>query len=226
MQSPAQALLVRRWPRAALPAPARYALRSRRWASTAADTKSEDRDRAGLEDVPNGREAVDEAVIYAPGPPPQEAPALSGHCTRFSIEDGAKTGAVSTDAQDQLKGAAVSEPDSSATTPSRRSNASAAFGFRTATGGRPSIGGAAPRTVLSPTQQRINAHILALQAQLVDARRVLADRAAHLSRRADAEFGRLGGRINEVTGYREVEAMKVVVVERGELLHFNERSLC
>jgi hypothetical protein len=40
-------------------------------------------------------------------------------------------------------------------------------------------------------------------------------RVNELGAQAGEEFGKLGGRINEVTGYREVENLKTQVVQRG-----------
>lgn len=204
MQSPAQALLLRRWPILVRPGSARQLVARSRCASTAAEPASKVRD--------DQQERLSS----------WERPLGSDHGLHVSsstIKEAAQDDAAHVSASSRADGAAAAIPPGASST--SRHPADTVI----------ELGGAKENTVhssdalhsstsptpaaLSPTQQRINAHIQALQAQLVEARRALAERAGHLSRRADAEFGRLGGRINEVTGYREVEAMKVVVVERG-----------
>ncbi len=66
-------------------------------------------------------------------------------------------------------------------------------------------------------QKRLDTHIAQLQRQLAQVRDHFSTRVADIGSKAEKEFGRLGGRINEVTGYKEVESLKVQVVEKGEI---------
>jgi hypothetical protein len=64
-------------------------------------------------------------------------------------------------------------------------------------------------------QRRISNHTKELQDQLAAVRAKVGKRVSELGAQAGEEFGKLGGRINEVTGYREVENLKTQVVQRG-----------
>lgn len=76
-------------------------------------------------------------------------------------------------------------------------------------------------------QTRLNEHIKTLRAEADALRRTLSvrteayrikasERAKVLEQNARVQFGMLGGRVNELTGYNEVERLKREVTERGE----------
>lgn len=67
------------------------------------------------------------------------------------------------------------------------------------------------------TQASLQAQELAqkMQKQIAELRGTLADQRRILGTRAKSEFAQLGGRINHITGYDEVERLKDEVVRRG-----------
>ena len=68
------------------------------------------------------------------------------------------------------------------------------------------------------TQATVQAQELAqkMSKQISELRGTLADQRRILGMRAKSEFAQLGGRINHITGYDEVERLKDEVVRRGE----------
>ena len=87
-------------------------------------------------------------------------------------------------------------------------------------------------------QARLNDHIKTLRTEADALRKTLSvrtevlrqrasERAKALEQGARVQFGLLGGRVNELTGYNEVERLKREVTERGEhekVFPLNERS--
>ena len=91
--------------------------------------------------------------------------------------------------------------------------------------------GSASTSTAHPTdrfQSRLNDHIKTLRTEADALRKTLSvrteflrsrasERAKVLEQNARLQFGLLGGRVNELTGYNEVERLKREVTERGEL---------
>jgi hypothetical protein len=75
-----------------------------------------------------------------------------------------------------------------------------------------------PTLAALQTQASVQAQELAqrLQRQINDLRGTLAVQRQVLGSRAKTEFAQLGGRINHITGYDEVERLKDEVVRRGQ----------
>lgn len=94
------------------------------------------------------------------------------------------------------------------------------------------------RSQAEKLQARLNDHIKTLRTEADALRKTLSvrtevlrqrasERAKALEQGARVQFGLLGGRVNELTGYNEVERLKREVTERGEhekVFPLNERS--
>lgn len=65
-------------------------------------------------------------------------------------------------------------------------------------------------------QTRLDEEIQRLKSQKEDVKQSLTLRAREFGRDAQVRFGLLGGKVNEVTGYTEIERLKQQVRERGE----------
>lgn len=65
-------------------------------------------------------------------------------------------------------------------------------------------------------QIRLDEEIKRLKVQKEDVKRLLSTRAREFGKDAQVQLGLLGGKVNEVTGYNEIERLKQDVRERGQ----------
>lgn len=80
---------------------------------------------------------------------------------------------------------------------------------------RPTFSKADVAALTKKLQSRLDEEIRRLKTQKEVVKRLLSTRAREFGKDAQVQFGLLGGKVNEVTGYNEIERLKQDVRERG-----------